>query len=61
MSEKVVKGRAEIMTKAMIIVNPSSGGEKSEQYIEQLKVQIGTTYTELTIKRTKKSGDARLF
>ena len=61
MSKKVVKGRAENMTKAMIIVNPSSGGEKSEDYIEQLKKQIGTTYTELTIKKTKKSGDARLF
>lgn len=61
MIKKVVKGRAENMTKAMIIVNPSSGGEKSEDYIEQLKKQIGTTYTELTIKKTKKSGDARLF
>lgn len=49
------------MTKAMIIVNPSSGGEKSEDYIEQLKEQVGTTYTELTIKKTKESGDARLF
>ena len=43
------------MTKAMIIVNPSSGGEKSEDYIEQLKEQVGTTYTELTIKKTKES------
>lgn len=61
MIKKVVKRRAENMTKAMIIVNSSSGGEKSEDYIEQLKKQIGTTYTELTIKKTKKSGDARLF
>lgn len=54
MIKKVVKRRAENMTKAMIIVNSSSGGEKSEDYIEQLKKQIGTTYTELTIKKTKK-------
>ena len=53
MIKKVVKGRAENMTKAMIIVNPSSGGEKSEYYIERLKEQVGTTYTELTIKKTK--------
>lgn len=49
------------MTKAMIIVNPSSGGEKAEKYMEKLKKQIESDFTELTIKKTEKSGDATTF
>ena len=45
----------------MIIVNPSSGGEKAEKYMEKLKKQIESDFSELTIKKTKKAGDATTF
>ena len=41
----------------MIIVNPSSGAEESENYTEQLKAVA----SEFVIKKTKKSGDAKEF
>ncbi|WP_034536853.1 diacylglycerol/lipid kinase family protein [Carnobacterium inhibens] len=49
------------MTKAMIIVNPSSGAEESENYTEQLKEQLKAVASEFGIKKTKKSGDAKEF
>lgn len=49
------------MTKAMIIVNPSSGAEESENYTEQLKEQLKAVASEFVIKKTKKSGDAQEF
>ena len=49
------------MTKAMIIVNPSSGGEKAENYTDKLKRQFENNYSEFVIKITKKSGDAKEF
>ncbi|WP_041556376.1 diacylglycerol/lipid kinase family protein [Carnobacterium sp. 17-4] len=49
------------MTKAMIIVNPSSGGEKAEKYMGKLKKQIEPDFTELIIKKTEKAGDATAF
>ena len=49
------------MTKAMIIVNPSSGAEESENYTEQLKEQLKAVASEFVIKKTKKSGDAKEF
>ena len=49
------------MTKAMIIVNPSSGAEESENYTEQLKEQLKAVAAEFVIKKTKKSGDAKEF
>ena len=49
------------MTKAMIIVNPSSGAEESENYAEKLKKQLDAVAAEFVIKKTKKSGDAKEF
>lgn len=49
------------MTKAMIIVNPSSGAEESENYTEKLKKQLDAVASEFVIKKTKKSGDAKEF
>ncbi|MER2132247.1 MAG: diacylglycerol kinase family protein [Carnobacterium inhibens] len=49
------------MTKAMIIVNPSSGAEESENYTEKLKKQLDAVAAEFVIKKTKKSGDAKEF
>ena len=49
------------MTKAMIIVNPSSGTEESENYTEKLKEQLKAVASEFVIKKTKKSGDAKEF
>lgn len=45
----------------MIIVNPSSGAEESENYTEQLKEQLKAVASEFVIKKTKKSGDAKEF
>lgn len=45
----------------MIIVNPSSGAEESENYTEQLKEQLKAVAAEFVIKKTKKSGDAKEF
>lgn len=45
----------------MIIVNPSSGAEESENYTEQLKEQLKAVASEFGIKKTKKSGDAKEF
>lgn len=45
----------------MIIVNPSSGAEESENYTEKLKKQLDAVASEFVIKKTKKSGDAKEF
>lgn len=45
----------------MIIVNPSSGAEESENYTEKLKKQLDAVAAEFGIKKTKKSGDAKEF
>ena len=45
----------------MIIVNPSSGAEESENYTEKLKKQLDAVAAEFVIKKTKKSGDAKEF
>lgn len=45
----------------MIIVNPFSGGEKAETYMEKLKKQLEPDFSELIIKKTKKAGDATTF
>ncbi|RSD25002.1 diacylglycerol/lipid kinase family protein [Mesobacillus subterraneus] len=47
--------------KAMIILNPSSGKEKANDYIEKIEEALQKTYEEIDIKKTEKEGDAAAF
>ncbi|RFU67392.1 diacylglycerol kinase family lipid kinase [Peribacillus saganii] len=49
------------MKKAMVIINPSSGKEKSRQYLPHLQEVLQPFYNELAIKETQKEGDAVSF
>ncbi|PLS15888.1 sphingosine kinase [Bacillus sp. M6-12] len=49
------------MKKAMIILNPSSGKEKSREYLPRLQEVLQPFYKELTIKETQKEGDAIFY
>lgn len=49
------------MAKAMIVVNPSSGSEQAEKYVDQLKNKLADQFEEMTVKTTKKAGDAIEF
>lgn len=45
----------------MIIANPSSGKEKSEEYIEKLKSILSETTQEIKVNKTKEKGDAENY
>lgn len=49
------------MKKIMIIANPSSGKEKSEEYLEKLQSILGETAQEIKINQTKEKGDAEEY
>lgn len=49
------------MKKIMIIANPSSGKEKSEEYIEKLKSILSETTQEIKVNKTKEKGDAENY
>ncbi|MEG0442764.1 MAG: diacylglycerol kinase family lipid kinase [Carnobacterium sp.] len=49
------------MVKAMIVVNPSSGSEEAEKYVDQLKNELENQFDEMTVKVTTKAGDAMQF
>lgn len=49
------------MKKAMLIVNPSSGGNQAEEQSSYLTSIIKNQYDEITIKKTAGSGDAKRF
>ncbi|WP_407391480.1 diacylglycerol/lipid kinase family protein [Carnobacterium jeotgali] len=49
------------MTKAVLIVNPSSGGEKGKEYAALALDTIESMYDEVVIKETTKGGDAEVF
>lgn len=49
------------MKKAMLIINPSSGGEKAIEYKAAAKKKLETFFDEIIIKYTEKSGDAMQF
>ncbi|MGX7195622.1 diacylglycerol/lipid kinase family protein [Enterococcus olivae] len=49
------------MTKALLIVNPSAGGEEAENYEAQATQKLETLFQEVVVKHTEKEGDATAF
>lgn len=49
------------MTKAVLIVNPSSGGEKGKEYTDFALEILKTMYADVELKETTKGGDAEEF
>ena len=49
------------MTKALLIVNPSSGGERAKEFQESATAKLKTFFKDVTVKETKKTGDACQF
>lgn len=49
------------MSKAMLIVNPSSGEAKNTQYVPNFVTRLLTEYEEVTTLYTEKEGDATRF
>ncbi|WP_419882687.1 diacylglycerol/lipid kinase family protein [Peribacillus sp. B-H-3] len=49
------------MTKAMIIINPSSGKEKAKSLLPQAEDLLGSLYDEIVVSETKGEGDATRF
>lgn len=50
-----------IFMKAMIVVNPSSGSEQAEDYVNQLSERLKEKFSDIVIKETKEAGDAEKF
>lgn len=49
------------MKRVLLVVNPSSGGEKAKEYEGLAKEKLATFFDEVTVKHTEKGGDARDF
>ncbi|MFH5835483.1 diacylglycerol/lipid kinase family protein [Proteiniclasticum sp. C24MP] len=49
------------MNKALVIINPSSGKEKAEEYTDQIKEILKRRYERVEVKKTQGAGDARRF
>lgn len=49
------------MKKALLIINPSSGGEKAKSYEGQAKEKLAEFFDEIVVKYTEKAGDAMAF
>ena len=49
------------MKKVMIIVNPSSGEKKGEEYALQLETRLEEKYDSVELRRTTEAGDASKF
>lgn len=49
------------MKRVLLVVNPSSGGEKAKGYEELAKEKLATFFDEVTVKHTEKAGDATTF
>ncbi|MEK4948579.1 diacylglycerol/lipid kinase family protein [Carnobacterium sp. FSL W8-0810] len=49
------------MTKAVLIVNPSSGGEKGKEYTVLAQETLESMYDSVSVKETTKGGDAEQF
>lgn len=45
----------------MIVVNPSSGSEQAEKYVDQLKAQLQSHFEQIVVNKTTKAGDAIHF
>ncbi|MBE8866163.1 acylglycerol kinase family protein, partial [Enterococcus faecium] len=49
------------MKKALLVVNPSSGGEQAQEYEKLAHQKLTTMFDEVVVLHTKKSGDAKNF
>lgn len=49
------------MEKALLIINPSSGGEKAKDYEKQAIEKLEELFDKVEVKYTEKAGDARDF
>lgn len=49
------------MKKAVLIVNPSSGGEKAKKYEKKAVEKLNTFFDEVVVRYTEKAGDATQF
>lgn len=49
------------MTKVLLVVNPSSGGEKAKDFQEMAKEKLAQYFEEVIVKHTEKAGDASDF
>lgn len=49
------------MKKVLLIVNPTSGGEKAPEYSKVLRAKLELEFEEVIVKETKGEGDAREF
>lgn len=49
------------MKRAVLIVNPSSGGEKAKSYEDQVHEKLTTFFDEVVVRHTEKAGDATAF
>jgi diacylglycerol kinase (ATP) len=47
--------------KAMIILNPSSGKEKANDYVQKIEQTLRGKYSQIDIRTTEKEGDAAAF
>lgn len=47
--------------KAMIIMNPSSGKEKANDYVQKIEETLRGKYSQIDIRKTEKEGDAAAF
>lgn len=49
------------MKRVLLVVNPSSGGEKAQAYENLAKEKLAQFFEEVTVKHTEKAGDATQF
>ena len=49
------------MSKVLLIVNPSSGGEKAKSYEDLAREKLAECFNEVVVKHTEKGGDAAAF
>ncbi|MBO1306352.1 diacylglycerol kinase family lipid kinase [Enterococcus sp. 669A] len=49
------------MKNVLLIVNPSSGGEKAKEYEASAKEKLASLFDKVEVKRTEKAGDAENF
>lgn len=49
------------MEKALLIINPSAGGERAKSYERKAAARLKSRFDELEIRYTKKAGDALIF
>lgn len=49
------------MKKALLIVNPSAGGEKAPEYAKDARNKLNELFDEVIVKETQKGGDATAF